>query len=133
MTLTKNVNGRRVTLSPEEEAEVRAQWNANVEAYVPTDITIRQLIIGALLADWITPEEADAWATRTALPQIVRNIIEELPPDQQPLARITALTMTVAERNNPLIDAAAEEAMPTLSPIELKEAVDNYFRDWSQL
>lgn len=29
MALTKLVNGKRATLSPEEEAKVRAEWEAN--------------------------------------------------------------------------------------------------------
>ena len=48
--LTKNVNGKRVKCTPEEEAEIRAEWTENerlaaIEAAKPPEPTLEDRLI----------------------------------------------------------------------------------------
>ena len=104
-----------------------------VQEPVPSQISFRQCVIGMLMGEIITPQEADDWSARAALPQFVSATIDTLPEEQRLFARITARTMTEVERSNPLIEAAAAIKMPNATPEERSEAADNYFRAWKAI
>ena len=100
---------------------------------VPQSITKRQLLLGLMSDQWITPAEAEAWADNTALPGPINDVINAMPAEQQPAARITAKTMSVAERDNPLFRAAAQAAMPEASEEDIDAALDQAFIAWADL
>ena len=101
-----------------------------LEDIPPGPVTFRQAVIGLKHQGLITEVEAEAWASRTALPALVLNVIATLPLEQQSDARITSLTMTTVEPDNPLIAVAAANQMPTGTPEERKALADSYFRNW---
>ena len=101
---------------------------------VPESITMRQLLIGLMGAKWITPAEADAWSAAGTLPPTITAVIDALPTEAERVAaRITARKMSSAYRNDPLLIAAAQAAMPDASEQEISDALDQAFREWSQL
>jgi len=57
--------------------------------------------------------EAEAWAQKNALPQIVLDTIATLPQAQQFPARMAAIDMTITPRLDPLITAALTVAGAT--------------------
>ena len=57
MTLYKNVNGERIEMSAEEEAEIRAEWLANKNPVIDTDKITAE--IDQLLADTDWTQVAD--------------------------------------------------------------------------
>lgn len=100
---------------------------------VPSSITMRQLLIGLQADAWITSPEAVAWAARTALPANVQAVIDAMPEAERPAARITVFTMSAAYRDDPMLLAAAQAAMPDATPDEIAAALDDAFRRWSLL
>lgn len=70
---------------------------------VPGSITRRQLLLGLVGAGLITEAEALAAATAGAVPAAIDAIFAQLPPAEALAARVTWATMTVAERDNPLV------------------------------
>jgi hypothetical protein len=104
-----------------------------IDEPVPPSITKRKLLLGLMADGWITPVEAEAWADNTALPGPINDVIDAMPAEQRPAARITAKTMSVAERNNPLLRAAAQAAMPEASEAEIDAALDQAFIAWAKL
>ena len=70
-------------------------------------LTPRQMLIGLMAEGWITPAEAEAWATSSALPASVEGLIASLPEGERVAARITCLKMSVAERSDPFVAALA--------------------------
>ena len=104
------------------------------KASVPKSITMRQLLIGLMGAGWITPAQADAWSADGSLPPTIMAVIDALPTEAERVAaRITARKMSSAYRNDPLLIAAAQAAMPDASEQEISDALDQAFREWSQL
>ena len=100
---------------------------------VPESITMRQLLIGLMEADRLSPEEAEAWSDGK-LPEIVNQIINQMPAGKErAAARITARKMSVAMRNDPLLIAAAQAAMPDADAATIDATLDDAFRAWSQL
>lgn len=108
----------------------KAAWRA---AEVPASITLRQLRAGLVLAEWITREEAVAWRKNEVLPPPVQAVIDALPEEQQFIAEETAFSMSVALRDDPLLKAAAQAAMPDASDEEVEAALDEAFIAWSDL
>ena len=101
---------------------------------VPRAITMRQLLIGLMGAGWITPVEADAWSADGTLPKTITAVIDALPTEAERVAaRITARKMSSAYRNDPLLIAAAQAAMPDATEQEISDTLDQAFREWSQL
>jgi hypothetical protein len=81
---------------------------------VPRSITRRQLLLALASAGLITSVEALAAATTGAVPAAIDAVFVALPEAEALGARITWATMSVAERDHPLIGAliAAELATP---------------------
>lgn len=99
----------------------------------PDQITMRQLILGLSVDGWVTWDEADAWADRSALPAAVTTVINAMPEAERPGARITAKTMSVAERGNALLFGAAKAANPEMSDAEINALLADAFKKWVQL
>ena len=100
----------------------------------PQSITMRQLLIGLMGAEWITPAEADAWSADGTLPATITAVIGALPTEvERVAARITARKMSSAYRDDPLLIAAAQAAMPDATEQEIDDTLDQAFREWSQL
>ena len=100
----------------------------------PQSITMRQLLIGLMGAEWITPAQADAWSADGTLPPTITDVIDALPTeDERVAARITARKMSNAYRNDPLLIAAAQAAMPEADEAAIEETLDDAFRAWSQI
>lgn len=117
-----------------EGAEARAHVGYDIVAYteqelaeraradVPYSITRRQVILGLVAAEIITPEEGKAAATTGAVPTTVQAVFDNLPADEKLAAEITWATMSVAERDHPLVAAlAAANGMD-------EAAIDDFFR-----
>lgn len=100
---------------------------------IPNSISIRQLRIGLVLADWITQEQAVEWRKGNSLPQPIQDVISQMPKEQQFIAEETAFSMYEAQRNNSLLLAAAQAAMPETSYKEVNEALDQAFQEWAKL
>ena len=122
-------------LTPEElavkfpEPEPEPDPNA-----VPQSITMRQLLIGLMGAEWITPAQADAWSADGTLPPPITAVIDALPTEAERVAaRITARKMSSAYRHDLLLLAAAQAAMPDATEQEISDTLDDAFRAWSQL
>lgn len=99
---------------------------------VPATITFRQTVIGAVSDGWITEQEGETWLQRNGLPTIVQGVIDALPSEQQFAAKASALDMTHAYRSDPFMVAVAEAAMPNKTEAEISDALDTFFRTWSQ-
>ena len=101
---------------------------------VPLSITMRQLLIGLMGAEWITPAQADAWSADGTLPATITAVIDALPTEAERVAaRITARKMSSAYRNDPLLIAAAQAAMPDATEQEISDTLDQAFREWSKI
>ena len=101
---------------------------------VPESITMRQLLIGLMGAGWITPAEADTWSADGTLPAAITAVIDALPTEAERVAaRITARKMSSAYRNDPLLIAAAQAAMPDADAATIDATLDDAFRAWSAL
>lgn len=96
-------------------------------APVPASISRRQLLLGLTGLSLITGEEALAAAQTGAVPAAIDVFFGNLPPDQELAARITWASMSICEREHPLVAALA--AANNLST----EDIDDAFRAWSQL
>ena len=99
----------------------------------PSQITTRQLILGLASDGWITWPEAEAWADRSQLPAAVNTVIDQMPEEKRPAVRITAKTMSVAERDNPLIIGAAKIAEPEKSDEAIAKIIAEAFTRWAEL
>jgi hypothetical protein len=123
-----------LALSAEEIAE-RAALAAAAEAAaaaraasapVPS-LTPRQLWLGLMTEEIITPAEAEA-ASLGTIPTFMENVIFSLPSEaQRAAARVTIRAALAIERSNPLV-ASALAGLP--SPPS-SEAVDAFFRTYS--
>ncbi|TVR07015.1 MAG: hypothetical protein EA385_14100 [Salinarimonadaceae bacterium] len=99
----------------------------------PQSITMRQLIVGLAMEGWITWPEAEAWADRSALPAAVTDVIDAMPAEERPAARITARIMSAAERDNALLIGAAMAAQPEATEAEIHSLLAESFTRWSKL
>lgn len=89
---------------------------------VPHSITRRQVILALVAAEIITPEEGKAAAATGTVPAAVQAVFDQLDPDEKLAAEITWATMSVAERDHPLVAALA-------AANEMDEAaIDDFFR-----
>ena len=119
-------------LTPEEFA-VKFPEPEPGEPEPPRQITMRQLIIGLASDGWIEWPEAEAWADRSTLPAAVNAVIDQMPEEHRPAARITAKTMSVAEPNNPLLIGAAMAENPEMSEQEIADLLADAFTRWAAL
>lgn len=89
---------------------------------VPASITRRQLLIALYTTGYISDGEAIAAAGGGAVPEFIRAQFDLLDLESKTLAYITWASMSVCERNNPLLLQIAEVANLTSSQM------DDYFR-----
>jgi hypothetical protein len=111
--------------TPAEAAEIEALRNAPPP--VPSAISRRQLLIALAQAGLITEAEALAAARTGEVPAAIDAVFSALPKEQALAARITWATMTVVERNHPLIQAVINANLATA------EQVDALFRAAAEL
>jgi hypothetical protein len=111
--------------TPAEAAEIEALRNA--PPLVPAAISRRQLLIVLAQAKLITEAEALAAAKTGEVPAAIDAVFGALPKEQALAARITWATMTVVERNHPLIQAVINANLATA------EQVDALFRAAAEL
>lgn len=99
-------------------------------APVPQSCTRRQMLIGLMLAGYITAAEAKAAATTGAVPALVQQVINGL-PDQtaRDIATITWASMRDCMRTDPLIPLLANVVNPPLTSPQ----IDDLFRQWVTL
>ena len=129
-----NVQTGAVEQVPLSAAEIAEREAYVVPNPVPQSITMRQLLIGIMGAKWITPAQADAWSADGTLPLTITDVIDALPTeDERVAARITARKMSSAYRDDPLLIAAAQAAMPDATEQEISGTLDQAFREWSQI
>lgn len=94
---------------------------------VPAPISRRQLLIGLKGLGLITPAEALAAAESGARPAAIEAYFSALPEDVANDARITWASMSICERNHPLVAALAEANQLS------SEQIDDAFRAWALL
>jgi hypothetical protein len=111
--------------TPAEAAEIEALRNAPPP--VPTVISRRQLLIALANAKLITEAEALAAAKTGEVPAAIDAVFAALPKEQALAARITWATMTVVERDHPLIQAVIDAKIVTA------ERADALFRQAAEL
>jgi hypothetical protein len=111
--------------TPAEAAEIEALRNAPPP--VPAAISRRQLLIALAQAKLITEAEALAAAKTGEVPAAIDAVFAALPKEQALAARITWATMTVVERDHPLIQAVINAKLATA------EQVDALFRAAAEL
>lgn len=92
------------------------------EPRVPQTITKRQFILALLAGGFIEPGDALAWAKATAVPPAFDPVLADMPDADALVARITLLTMDVAERASPLIGMVIAAGLATA------DQVDDVFR-----
>lgn len=85
---------------------------------VPASITRRQLLLALAGAGLITAEEALAAATTGAVPAMIDAVFAGLPDAEALGARITWATMSVAERDHPLIGALIVAKLATAADVD---------------
>jgi hypothetical protein len=102
--------------TPAEAAEIEALRNAPPP--VPAVISRRQLLIALAQAKLITEAEALAAAKTGEVPAAIDAVFGALPKEQALAARITWATMTVVERNHPLIQAVIDAKIATPEQID---------------
>lgn len=96
----------------------RAPAPVPVASIVPASITRRQLLLALSGAGLITGEEALAAATTGAVPASIDAVFAQLPPAEALGARITWATMSVAEREHPLIGALVAAELATAAEVD---------------
>jgi hypothetical protein len=102
--------------TPAETAEIEALRNAPPP--VPSAISRRQLLIALAQAKWITEAEALAAAKTGEVPAAIDAVFAALPKEQALAARITWATMTVVERDHPLIQAVIDAKLATADQVD---------------
>jgi hypothetical protein len=106
--------------TPAEAAEIEARRNTPPSA--PAAVSRRQLLIALAQAKLITEAEAIAAAKMGEVPAVIDKVFAALPKDQALAAKITWATMTMVERNHPLIQAVIDTKLAT------PEQIDALFR-----
>jgi hypothetical protein len=94
---------------------------------VPETITRSQLLLALARAGVITAAEALSAATSGAVPAAIEAVFRRLPPTEALAARITWATMTVVERQHPLVQALIAAG------IAKADQVDDMFRAGANL
>lgn len=94
-------------------------------APVPDSVTRRQMLLGLVAMEMITPEEALAAAQTGAVPAAIDAIFATLSPEDALAARIAWASMSICERDHPLVAAIA--AANDLSG----QDIDDAFRAWA--
>jgi hypothetical protein len=102
--------------TPAEAAEIEALRNAPPP--VPTVISRRQLLIALANAKLITEAEALAAAKTGEVPAAIDAVFAALPKEQALAAQITWATMTVVERDHPLIQAVINAKLATVEQVD---------------
>jgi hypothetical protein len=102
--------------TPAEVAEIEALRNAPPP--VPASISRRQFLIALTQAGLITDAEALAAARTGEVPAAIDAVFARLPPQQALAARITWATMTVIERDHPLVQAAIDAKLTTAEQVD---------------
>jgi hypothetical protein len=102
--------------TPAEVAEIEAVRNAPPP--VPSAISRRQLLIALAQAKLITEAEALAAARTGEMPAAIDAAFAQLPPEQSLAARITWATMTVVERDHPLVQAVIDARLATAEQVD---------------
>lgn len=82
------------------------------------NITVRQFLIAAAVAGFITQAEAIAAAKDGSVPSAIATLFSNLPPEEQFAAAITWAKMTIIDRNEPLAIAVATQFGLTSSQID---------------
>jgi hypothetical protein len=85
---------------------------------VPASISRRQLLLAMAGAGLITGPEALAAATTGAVPAAIDAVFARLPAAEALAARITWATMSVAEREHPLIGALVAANLATVAQVD---------------
>jgi hypothetical protein len=85
---------------------------------VPPSITRRQLLLALAGAGLISGEEALAAAMTGAVPAAIDGVFAQLPAAEALGARITWATMSVAERDHPLIGALIAAGLATADQVD---------------
>jgi hypothetical protein len=80
---------------------------------VPAQITRRQFILSLMAAGLITDGDGLAWAQHNTIPPAFDVVLDNLPEADALEARVTLLTMGVAERGSPLIGAVIALGLAT--------------------
>lgn len=118
----------------EADGQIGQRWNGTTfedETAPPVipDLSPRQLWLGLMTEEIITPEEAEA-ASLGTIPAFIENVIAALPSEvQRAAARVTIRTGLSVERNNALVTDALGR-LPVPPP---PEAVDAFFLTYSQV
>jgi hypothetical protein len=99
-----------------EIAEIEALRNAPPP--VPSTISRRQLLIALTAAGLISEAEALAAARTGEVPAAIDAVFARLPPEQALAARITWATMTVVERDHPLVQAVIDAKIATAEQVQ---------------
>jgi hypothetical protein len=102
--------------TPAEAAEIEALRNAPPP--VPETVSRRQLLIALAAAGLITEAEALAAARTGEVPTAIDAVFARLPPEQALAARITWATMTVVERDHPLVHAVIDARVATAEQVD---------------
>lgn len=104
-------------------------WQAPALPRAIPDLSPRQLWIGLMTEEIITPAECEA-ASLGVIPAFIENVIAALPSDiQRATARVTIRRGLSVERDNALVTAA----LATLPVPPTNEAVDQFFLSYSQV
>lgn len=98
----------------------------DLEKKTLADITIKQLTLAMHDEGLITEQEIENWLTKTGLPAFVTSLLDKLPTDKKLSAKATFLTMTVAQRTDPLITFIVENSKDLLGK-EITDADVNTF------
>jgi hypothetical protein len=91
------------------------------------DITRRQLLLALAGANLVTADEAIAAAQTGALPAAIAAAFATLPAAEQVSAKITWASLSVAERDSPLVSLLAQSQNMT------SDQVDDFFRNAATL
>lgn len=122
--MLKLVNGVEVEMTAEEVAALEADaadW-ANRPAPVPSFVSRRQLLLALTHMEMIDGEEALAAAQTGAVPVAVQAVFDNMQPADKLAAQITWASMSVAERDHPLVAALAQANDMS------SDEIDDFFR-----
>lgn len=122
-------NGLPYHVTPDDPLFAEAQEAASAETLqpepppppppvVPPSITRRQLLLALAGAGLISAEEALAAAMTGAVPAAIDAVFAQLPAAEALGARITWATMSVAERDHPLIGALIAAGLATADQVD---------------
>lgn len=122
--MKKLVNGVEVELTADEIAARLAEEaaSADLPEPVPSSISRRQLLLALTQMEMIDGEEALAAAQTGAVPAAVQAVFDNMQPADKLAAQITWASMSVAERDNPLVAALAQANDMS------SDEIDDFFR-----